>query len=85
VRQANTSHRLATDDRGQDLIEYAVLATFVSLLAVVFATALNAAVGAWYGSTSNRLNHGATFSTQSSAGTTSTDCPKDQPPNSACK
>jgi Flp pilus assembly pilin Flp len=85
VQDPSISQRLATDDRGQDLIEYAVIATFISLLAIVAATALNAAVGSLYTATSNGVSRGANFSSQSSATTASTDCPKDQPENPACK
>jgi Flp pilus assembly pilin Flp len=85
VKHPSISRRLAIDDRGQDLIEYAVIATFVSLLAIVAATALNAAVGSLYTSTSGGVNRGANFSSQSSGNTTAADCPKDQPNNPACK
>jgi Flp pilus assembly pilin Flp len=85
VKAPSTRHRLSTDERGQDLIEYAMIATFISLLACVAAAALNAAVGSLYANTSNQVNRGAQFSTQSSATTTTQDCPKDQPDNPACK
>jgi len=85
VKHPSTSRRLSTDDGGQDLIEYAVIATFVSLLAIVAATALNAAVGNLYNSTSHGVGRGANFSTNGSATTTSTNCPKDQPASPACK
>ena len=67
----------ARDDRGQDLIEYAVLAAFVSLMAVIGAAALNHATGAIYGSTAARLNHGANFATTSST-TSDPSCAKSQ-------
>jgi Flp pilus assembly pilin Flp len=86
VKRPSTDHRLSTDDRGQDLIEYAVIATFISLLAIVAATALNAAVGSLYASTSGGVDRGARFGTSSSATTTpSPNCPKDKPQNPACK
>jgi Flp pilus assembly pilin Flp len=85
VKAPSASRRLSTDDRGQDLIEYAVIATFISLLAIVAATALNAAVGNLYNSTSNGVGRGANFSSQSSNTTAPTDCPKDQPADPACK
>lgn len=85
VKFPSTSHRLSTDDRGQDLIEYAMIATFISLLACVAAAALNAAVANLYNNTANQANRGAQFSTQNSAGTSTQDCPKDQPDNPACK
>jgi Flp pilus assembly pilin Flp len=84
VKYPSITHRLSTDDRGQDLIEYAVIATFISLIAVVAAFALSAAVGNLYTSTSQGVNSGAQFSTQSSA-TTSGDCPKGQPQHPPCK
>ncbi len=40
--------RLVQDEQGQDLIEYALLATFVSLVAIVGATALGTALNNWY-------------------------------------
>jgi Flp pilus assembly pilin Flp len=78
-------HRLSTDDRGQDLIEYAVIATFISLLAVIAATALNGAIGNLYNSTSRSVNRGANFSTPSSGGGTTPDCQGDKAQNPACK
>jgi Flp pilus assembly pilin Flp len=63
---------LRRDVRGQDLIEYAVIATFVSLLAIIGASALNAAVGTLYDSTSRKVGKGASFSTSGSA--TTSDC-----------
>jgi Flp pilus assembly pilin Flp len=78
-------HRLSIDDRGQDLIEYAVIATFISLLAVIAATALNGAIGSLYNSTSHSMNRGANFSTQNSAGGTPADCQKDKTQSPSCK
>ncbi len=40
--------RLLKEDEGQDLIEYAMLAAFVSLVAIVGATALGISLNAWY-------------------------------------
>ncbi len=40
--------RLVKEDEGQDLIEYAMLAAFVSLVAIVGATALGISLDAWY-------------------------------------
>jgi len=40
--------RLLKEDEGQDLIEYAMLAAFVSLVAIVGATALGVSLDAWY-------------------------------------
>ena len=39
---------LVRDEQGQDLIEYALLATFVSLLAIVGAGLLGTALNNWY-------------------------------------
>jgi len=39
---------LLKDEEGQDLIEYALLATFVSLVAILGATALGTALNNWY-------------------------------------
>ena len=48
--------RLVRDEDGQDLIEYALLATFVSLVAIVGATALGTALNNWYNAVSGRVN-----------------------------
>ena len=47
--------RLAKDEQGQDLIEYALLATFVSLVAIVGATALGSALNVWYGTVATNV------------------------------
>jgi pilus assembly protein Flp/PilA len=47
---------LLRDEEGQDLIEYALLATFVSLLAVVGANALGTALNNWYNQVSTNVN-----------------------------
>jgi Flp pilus assembly pilin Flp len=52
--------RLLRDDQGQDLIEYALLATFVSLLAIVGASLLGTALNNWYGKVSDNVNTAAT-------------------------
>jgi Flp pilus assembly pilin Flp len=85
VKFPSLRHRLSTDDRGQDLIEYAVLATFISLLAIIGATALNSAIGNLYNSTSGSMNRGASFSSRSSSLGTSIDCQKDKAQTPACK
>jgi Flp pilus assembly pilin Flp len=85
VKFPSIRHRLSTDDRGQDLIEYAVIATFISLLAVIAATALNAAIGNLYSSASGQVSHGAQFGVSGSASTTPGDCPKDKPQHPPCK
>jgi Flp pilus assembly pilin Flp len=48
--------RFAQDEQGQDLIEYALLATFVSLLAIVGAGLLGTALNEWYGKASDNVN-----------------------------
>lgn len=40
--------RLVREDKGQDLIEYALLATFLSIAAAVGATAAGVQLNAWY-------------------------------------
>lgn len=82
--------RLGNDSRGQDLIEYAVVAAFVSLMAVVCAIALNSAMGSLYGTAGRTVKRGADFATSSSA--TTRDCSKDNDtsaaatsPRSTCK
>jgi Flp pilus assembly pilin Flp len=52
--------RLAGDEQGQDLIEYALLATFVSLLAIVGAGLLGTALNNWYGKVADNVNGAAT-------------------------
>ena len=51
--------RLLRDEEGQDLIEYALLATFVSLLAIVGAGLLGTALNNWYGSVATEVNSAA--------------------------
>ena len=51
--------RLVRDEQGQDLIEYALLATFVSLVAIVGATALGKALNNWYGQVAGNVNSAA--------------------------
>lgn len=40
--------RLIADDAGQDLIEYALLASFISLIAVSLITSIGGQVNSWY-------------------------------------
>ncbi len=47
--------RLVRDEEGQDLIEYALLATFVSLVAIAGATLLGNALNSWYTSVESRV------------------------------
>jgi len=51
--------RLATEDVGQDLIEYALLATFVSLVAILGATALGTALNDWYQAAASNVDGAA--------------------------
>jgi pilus assembly protein Flp/PilA len=55
----NTFLRLLRDEEGQDLIEYALLATFVSLVAITGATALGNALNNWYTAVAGRVNGAA--------------------------
>lgn len=55
----NLFARLVQDDQGQDLIEYALLATFVSLLAIVGAGILGTALNNWYQQVANNVNGAA--------------------------
>jgi len=41
---------LLRDDRGQDLIEYALLAAFISIIAVTAITTIGSQVDGWYSS-----------------------------------
>ena len=52
-------NRLVRDEQGQDLIEYALLATFVSLVAILGAQALGTALNNWYQQVSNNVNGAA--------------------------
>ena len=51
--------RLVRDEQGQDLIEYALLATFVSLVAIAGATLLGTALNSWYSTVEGRVNSAA--------------------------
>ena len=50
---------LVRDEQGQDLIEYALLATFVSLVAIGGATVLGNALNNWYSAVGTRVNTAA--------------------------
>ena len=52
-------HRLVHDEEGQDLIEYALLATFVALVAIVGASALGTALNGWYTSVASKVDSAA--------------------------
>ncbi len=51
--------RLVRDEDGQDLIEYALLATFVALVAIAGATLLGTALNNWYGQVASNVNGAA--------------------------
>jgi pilus assembly protein Flp/PilA len=55
----NLVARLVRDEQGQDLIEYALLATFVSLVAILGATALGTALNNWYSTVATNVNGAA--------------------------
>jgi Flp pilus assembly pilin Flp len=57
---SNVIIRLFRDEQGQDLIEYALLATFVSLLAIVGAGLLGTALNNWYSKVADNVNTAAT-------------------------
>jgi pilus assembly protein Flp/PilA len=59
MKLQNLFSRLVRDEEGQDLIEYALLATFVSLVAIVGATALGTALNNWYNTVSGNVNGAA--------------------------
>jgi pilus assembly protein Flp/PilA len=59
MKLQNLFVRLVRDEQGQDLIEYALLATFVSLVAIVGATALGTALNNWYSAVSGNVNGAA--------------------------
>jgi pilus assembly protein Flp/PilA len=52
--------RFVQDEQGQDLIEYALLATFISLVAIAGATLLGTALNNWYDKVEDRVNTAAT-------------------------
>jgi Flp pilus assembly pilin Flp len=56
----NLFTRLYRDEQGQDLIEYALLATFVSLVAIVGAGLLGTALNNWYDVVSDNVDTAAT-------------------------
>ena len=59
-RLKNLMLSLVRDEEGQDLIEYALLATFVSLVAIAGATLLGTALNNWYDAVSDRVDTAAT-------------------------
>jgi pilus assembly protein Flp/PilA len=55
----NLLTRLIRDEQGQDLIEYALLATFVSLVAIGGATLLGTSLDDWYTAVSGSVDDAA--------------------------
>jgi pilus assembly protein Flp/PilA len=55
----NVFVRLLREEEGQDLIEYALLATFVSLVAIAGATLLGTALNNWYSAVSTEVDNAA--------------------------
>ena len=55
-RLKNLMLRLVRDEQGQDLIEYALLATFVSLVAIAGASLLGTALNNWYDALGGRVD-----------------------------
>ena len=51
----NVFTRFVREEQGQDLIEYALLAAFVSLAAVVGATLLGGGLNTWYETIGNNI------------------------------
>jgi len=58
-RFKNLIARLVRDEQGQDLIEYALLATFVALVAIVGAQALGTALNNWYNTVATNVDSAA--------------------------
>jgi len=58
-RLKNLIARFVRDEQGQDLIEYALLATFVALVAIVGAQALGTALNTWYGNVATNVSAAA--------------------------
>jgi Flp pilus assembly pilin Flp len=55
--------RLAYDDEGQDLVEYALLSAFVALVIMAGATLLGISLNNWYASAGANVNtHAASAS-----------------------
>jgi Flp pilus assembly pilin Flp len=52
----NLIARLVREDDGQDLIEYALIATFVSLVAAAGATLLGTSLDQWYTKVSGKVD-----------------------------
>ncbi len=58
----NVFDRFVHDDKGQDLVEYALLAGFISLIAIAAITSIGTTVNSWY------VGYGTTIKTIPSGG-----------------
>jgi Flp pilus assembly pilin Flp len=56
----NLIARFINDDQGQDLIEYALLGSFVSLAAYTGANALGTAYNTWFGAVATEVGEAST-------------------------
>jgi pilus assembly protein Flp/PilA len=52
----NIVTRFVREEQGQDLIEYALIATFVSLVAAAGATLLGTSLNGWYTAVSGKVD-----------------------------
>jgi pilus assembly protein Flp/PilA len=52
----NLIRRFVREEEGQDLIEYALIATFVSLVAAAGATLLGTSLNDWYTAVSTKVD-----------------------------
>ena len=59
----NLIARFVCDDQGQDLIEYALLGSFVSLAAIIGAQLLGTNLNAWYNATAGAVATGTAAAT----------------------
>ena len=60
LKMKNLIARFIRDDQGQDLIEYALLGSFVSLAAYTGATLLGTAYNSWFGAVATEVNGAST-------------------------
>jgi Flp pilus assembly pilin Flp len=56
---ANNFLRLIRDENGQDLVEYALLATFVALVCIAGASQLGTALNNWYNTAATNVDGNA--------------------------
>jgi pilus assembly protein Flp/PilA len=52
----NLIARVVREEQGQDLIEYALIATFVSLVAAAGATLLGASLDGWFSAVATKVD-----------------------------